>query len=288
VNALTLRAKRSGLLIAAVIAVSALAIIASAAPMSHSAFTAKVNNTIDKAGTNSFFTCAAVATGNKTSALFQYKMADAANATTATDTSGHNSTGQYQGTKTLTTVAGPTGCSRGDAGSAYTLNGTSSYLVNAIQRASGVNVFTEEIWFKTTVAGGMLLGWGDDETGSSDTYDRHIYIDVNGHLEFGVWNTAATVVVSPNAVNDGKWHMAAATLSSAGMNLYVDGVSVDTDSTITTAQTGTGYWRIGYDNLGSWPDQPNNFFFTGQLRFAAVYSTAFTAAQIATDYAAGT
>lgn len=47
-------------------------------------------------------------------------------------------------------------------------------------------------------------------------------------------------------------------------------------------------WRIGYDNIANWgPDTPTNFFFTGTMRFAAVYTVALTDSQVAAHAAAG-
>jgi len=94
-------------------------------------------------------------------------------------------------------------------------------------------------------------------------------------------------VTSPRSYNDGSWHHAAATLSAAGMVLYVDGASVATDPTVTTAQAFTGLWRFGYDNLNGWTSQPSSPYYAGNLAYAAVYSTALTAAQIKTHYIAG-
>lgn len=124
-------------------------------------------------------------------------------------------------------------------------------------------MFTIEVWFKTAVAGGKLLGFAGSPTGQSTTYDRHLFLNNTGNLVFGVYPGAVKVVVSPKTYTDNTWHHAAATLSAGGMQLYVDGAQVAADTNTTTAQAFTGYWRAGYDNLTSWgTNTPTNFYFT--------------------------
>lgn len=147
-------------------------------------------------------------------------------------------------------------------------------------------VFSVEIWFRTTVKGGKLIGFGNLRTGVSTNDDRHLYVDSKGFLRFGVYPNAVKTVVSQGPVTDGLWHQAVGTLSSAGMLLYLDGV-VANDPAVTTPQNYTGYWRIGYDSLGSWVNTPASFSFTGSLAWAAVYTYALTTDQVAAHYEAG-
>ena len=55
------------------------------------------------------------------------------------------------------------------------------------------------------------------------------------------------------------------TLGPDGMTLYVDGVKVATDPTTTSAQSYSGYWRIGGDNLDGWTNQPTSRNFNGTI-----------------------
>ena len=58
----------------------------------------------------------------------------------------------------------------------------------ARSRSPGPNVFSQEVWFKTTsTAGGKIAGFGSSNTGDSSTYDRHIYMDTSGRVCFGVY-----------------------------------------------------------------------------------------------------
>lgn len=118
------------------------------------------------------------------------------------------------------------------------------------------------------------------KTGSSGSYDRHIYMNSAGQLVFGVFNGAADTVRTGTAYNDGNWHMVTATLSSAGMKLYVDGVLKTSNAAYTTPQSFAGYWRIGYDNLSAWPDAPANYYFTGKLDDIDIYNRELSANDI--------
>jgi hypothetical protein len=267
-----------------VIVVGLLCLTAMSGQTTSAGYLAKVTNSVNTAATASYFTCAAAVTADASSAIFAYVLSESSGAKNAADYSGHKLNGSYKGAMTTNLVA--PACSR-DAGGAYVLDGSTSYLTTTTLSAP-TNVFTEEIWFKTNVAGGKLIGWGGASTGQSTTYDRHLYIAPTGQVVFGVYDGATQTVVSPLAYTDGKWHQAAATLSPAGMNLYLDGNSVGTNPGVTTAEAINGCWRIGYDNITNWgPTTPANFFFNGSLRFAAVYNTALTAAQIKAHYAAG-
>ena len=55
-------------------------------------------------------------------------------------------------------------------------------------------------------------------------------MDGAGKIWFGVYNGGNDTISSPASYNDGSWHMAAATISAAGMALYVDGVLRGTNS----------------------------------------------------------
>ncbi len=166
--------------------------------------------------------------------------------------------------------------------SAYSFNGTSQYISTATA-FSNPNVFTISIWFKTTVAGGKLIGFGRSQTGPSLNADRHLYIGSDGKVYFGAKPGGVfKAISSASALNDGNWHMATATMSTGGIALYIDGVLVAQDATTTAGEAYgvNGYWRLAYDNLDGWPGVPSNRFFTGSLDDAYIYSRALTGTEI--------
>ncbi len=275
--------RRPVLIVAAAVAVlSASALLA---PATFGGYLAKVTNTTNTAGTAQSFTCASALAIDKTNALFSYQLTEPSGSTTATDYASGSYPGTYRGTMT-SSLATPTACPR-DTGGTYVLNGSTNFVTAPVS-VKNPTTFSLELWFKTTVASGKLIGFGNQLTGASSNYDRHLYLSNTGNIIFGVYNGANNTIVSPLSYNDGLWHQAVATFSgTTGMTLYMDGKNVVANATYTTAQNFTGYWRIGYDNLNGWPSTGSNYFFTGSMRFAAVYTTVLTASQITNHFTAG-
>lgn len=244
-------------------------------------FSTSAANSANTWAAAAYFSCKAAVLAN-TPFLF-YPLGEASGST-ATDSSGNNSNGTYQGNGTLYGASGS--CAR-DAGTAITLNGTSGYISTS-DSVTNPTVFTTEIWFKTTTtSGGELIGFGKTKTGSSPNADRHLYLTDTGQVAFGVKPNGITTITSPRSYNDGNWHLADASLSGAGMQLYLDGQLVASDSTVTSAQNYTGYWRIGYSNFAGWgATAPTSDYVAATLDDAAVYTTALTATQIAAHYTA--
>jgi hypothetical protein len=153
---------------------------------------------------------------------------------------------------------------------------------------AALQTFTLAIWFRTTTPGGKLIGFGNAATGASTSYDRHLYLTDDGAVVFGIFPGVVKTIQSAAGYADGEWHQAVATLSSAGMHLYVDGALVADDPDVTGAQVDyDGYWRIGFDNLAGWTSAPVNQHYTGDLRFAQVFSEELSAADIAHVYSIG-
>ena len=268
-------------------------------PSSSSGFSASAENLTNTAGTAQYFTCASAlaasgGTADKPTATFLYALSEGAASSTATDSSLNNAgstvtggnTGSYLGEMTTSTTT-PMPCRRDATLRAYVLDGTTAYVSSPNVATS--DTLTEEVWFKTSTAAGKLIGFGDT-AGTATTFDRQLYIGSTGKVYFGVAPGGEQKTIASTATyTDGNWHMAAATLSSAGMALYLDGVLVASDATTTAGQTyaNDGYWSIGYGTLTGWTDVPSSFYFKGSMRYAAAYTIPLTAAQIRDIYAAG-
>lgn len=282
----TRRRLRLGGLIATLLllTIATISALSGSTPFVLAGFTAKINNGTNTVATAPYFKCTDAEAADKSTALFQYYLNDTSGSTSVTDSSGNSATGTYQGAMT-TSTATPLACSR-DTGGAYVLNGTTSYI-STPTKYTNPTTFSEEVWFKTTVAAGKLIGFGSAQTGSSGNYDRHIYVSTTGALVFGIYSSGIKIITTPKAYNDGQWHQVVGTLSpTGGMSLYVDGALIGTN-TATTPENTTGYWRIGYDNTSGWSNNGSNYYFNGSLRYAAVYSSVLTAQQVSNHYAAG-
>lgn len=167
----------------------------------------------------------------------------------------------------------------GNANSAYSFDGVDDYISTSTSM-NGPQVFSISIWFKSGVAGGKLIGFGSNQTGSSGSYDRQLYIGSDGKLYFGVYPGSVVTIPSINPVIDNKWHNAIAMMSSTGMKLYVDGVLQGTNPN-TVAQSYSGFWRIGYDNTNGWTNIATNWWFNGSLDDIQISSYELSPAEIA-------
>jgi hypothetical protein len=279
------RIRRNAIAAVTAVAVAAFCALAVVTPSTTSGYLAKINNTANNAATAQYFSCTSAEAADKANAIFQYFLTEGSGSVTAADSSNGANAGTYQGSMATSTIAS-IACPR-DTGGAYVLNGTTSYVSSSRQFVNPTT-FSEEVWFKTTVAGGKLTGFGNAQTGTSSQYDRHLYIETTGKLDFGTYNGAVQAITSPTIVTDGKWHHTVGTMSAAtGMKLYLDGTLVAANAAYITPENSTGYWRVGFDNLNGWNNAGSKYYVTGQLRYAAVYSVVLTPTQILNHYAAG-
>jgi hypothetical protein len=254
---------------------------------------------------------------NNLGPFLYWKLDDAAASATAIDSSGNARTGTYNSTWTKGVVGAlvdqatnlavtPTNATAPNASVSCVYSPASAGIAQ-----TGPTVYTEIVWFKTvSTTGGKLIGYENTRTGVSNSsvgggqYDRMMYMDGAGKIWFAVWRSTAggaLAISSAAAVNDGAWHMAAATMSSTtGMALYIDGVQVATNAnTMSETESATGYFRVGCGNLAGWgaaatwtgPNAPVNtlaanvnYPFNGSLDEATVYTSTLTASQIAFLY----
>lgn len=246
---------------------------------SWAAYTASASNTGNNLAAATYYSCSKATMAGSPYLFWKF---DETTGTPAADSSGNGRAGSYRPTRSSDTTAP---C---DAGGAATFDGTAQLVSpTAATTAVGSNTFTVESWFKTSTArGGKIVGYGNAQTGLSSSYDKHIYMTNTGTLIFGVYPSAAKTITSPGSSNNGSWHYVAATLSTAGMKLYVDGVEVAADPATTTAEGYAGLWRVGGDNLTGWPSLPTSQCFAGSIDNVAIYNSALTATTIGAHYAA--
>ncbi len=203
-------------------------------------------------------------------------------------TTGYDWTGGDDLTVDASATRGVAGALLNETGdTATTFSGSATVPATITHAQNGPQVFSAEAWIKTTTtSGGKIIGFGNSTTGTSSGYDRHVYMANSGRIVFGLYPNTVSAVESPAAYNDGNWHHIVATLGANGQQLYIDGKKVAGRTDTTSAQVFSGYWRIGGDNVGGWPDQPSNQNFTGTIDEAAVYPTALSLAQVRAHYIA--
>jgi serine protease AprX len=199
--------------------------------------------------------------------------------TSLADASGNADTASVEGGVTLG-AAGPLG------GSAISLNGSTGWAetTNPYANPEGFSVVG---WFETsTTSGGSIIGFSNNQAnGSQSEWDRQLWIDNSGKVVWGVYPGSTQEVTSPAAYNNGAWHMVVAEIGSAGQQLWVDGTEVASNSSVTSAQSYTGFWHIGYGNGESnWPDPPSSAYLAGSLSQLGIVPTQLSASQISTLY----
>jgi PKD repeat protein len=209
--------------------------------------------------------------------------------TTATDSAGSNDL-----TLNSAVQRNQAGALLNDTDKAANFPGTSS--TSTVQGATsywqgGPQAFSLEAWVKTsTSSGGKIIGFGDSRTGrsSSNGNDRSIYMNNSGQLYFGVRPDMGTrtTINSPSTYRDNQWHHVVGTLGAGGMSLYVDGNLVASNANVKKAQVYRGYWRVGGDNLGSWPSAPSREAIAANVDEVAVYPAALSLGRIRSHYLA--
>lgn len=194
---------------------------------------------------------------------------------TAADSGRSGNQGTYRNGVTL----GATGVLSANKSARF--NGVDGFVASNAQ-FSNPTEFSTEAWFQTTTTrGGKIIGFGNSPAGNSSSYDRHVYMQNDGALVFGVYTGKINVVTTPAKYNDGKWHHVVATQSSNGMKLYVDSLLVGTDPQ-TQAAAYAGHWKVGGDV--TWGSASN--YLDGVIDEAAVYSYELAASRVAAHYGA--
>lgn len=239
--------------------------------------------TVPATGTDSDYVKAV----NASNPTHYWRLGEATGTTTSADRVGFQ---PLTGLGTTVPVRGEPGAIANDTNTASTFTGANTSWTTSSTQHFAADTVSVETWFKTTVAGGRIIGWSNRNTqGNSQKHDRQLYIDNTGKINFGVHpGTTRLVVTSANAVNDGKWHHAVGTLSKNGMKLYVDGQVQGARSDLTHGQhLNMGWWRLGGDTVSGWPNAGSNGFFNGSVDEVAIYKKELSATEIANHFAKG-
>ncbi|WP_127842813.1 LamG domain-containing protein [Actinomyces wuliandei] len=177
------------------------------------------------------------------------------------------------------------------SGSALSLASDRNSQSSAATATSSVapTAFSVEAWVRTTSSsGGAVVGFGSSATGSSASYDRVVYMRNDGTLSLMLNPGAPSTVTTSESYNDGQWHHVVASLSpTAGATLYVDGRLEAFESTMTTGQSYTGFWRVGGDTLEGVSGAPSTHYIEADVDEVAVYGVPLGPSQVAAHYTLG-
>ena len=275
------------------------------------AFTAEVKNSDNTTSSRTYFSCRHAVdrsispSPNPRPFLAWALNSDHSNTNPVVDLSGNGNTGiNAPGDLRPIRNASPTsvGCERDDryisvfdGVNMCLTRGTAADRINPAP-----NTFSLETWFNTTrKSNGRLMGFGsryDGDYNGGGQSDRHIYIDKDGRVVFGVYDGAIKLVKSSPGINyaDGRWHHVVATLSPGGAVLYLDGVRVDTNANMRSGErmNGGGYWKVGCGKLTYWQNADGSTYhgpkyFAGAMQYSSVYTSVLTPDQVREHYLAG-
>jgi hypothetical protein len=201
-----------------------------------------------------------------TSGLVGYWNLDEGSGTTAADSSGNGNTGTLQNSPAWTT-------SGKDAG-ALTFNGSNQYVnipSSASLQFSGA--FTASVWLKTTglnsSAQSMIIGNEAWPNTGWEMLDNGQYGAV---IMFRVLPSTASTNFPRSLVNDGVWHNIVGVDDGTNIELYLDGILMNTYPASTFTNNAAAL-NIGDENGGGG-------YFPGTIDDARIFNRALSAQEI--------
>jgi len=200
---------------------------------------------------------------------------DEGSGTTAYDSSGNGNSG--------TLINGPAWVA-GKSGSALQFDGTNKYVnISKIVLPSN-NVWTAELWFKTSTSGTLLSEQDVPYSSSPSSWDPFLYVETNGKLHGGIC-CGIPSLESSVAVNDNNWHHAVFVINSTTyQKLYLDGQLIGTDTTITP-EGPYNYVYVGNGYAQYWPNTNDGwYFFNGTIDEVKIFNRALTSNEVQSEY----
>ncbi|MFJ7159803.1 LamG-like jellyroll fold domain-containing protein [Streptomyces sp. NPDC101118] len=198
----------------------------------------------------------------------------------------------FDGTGTYTKAAlGATGAFGAGDGSAVQFNGDGYAEVPAVG-AAGADV-SASLWFRTDKPGVMLSDQSAPVAGAADasgSWTPVLYVGSDGKLHGEYYSPGVNASnASPGTVTDNQWHHAAITVKGGTQTLYLDGTQVAAKSAAPVSHQSNSRTFMGAGFAKFWPAAPANVsHFTGALDEVAVFRSALSDGQVATQYAART
>ena len=159
-------------------------------------------------------------------------------------------------------------------GKAMDFDGTNDYLIMN-KKINFNGELTVCCWIKS---GGSISDFRRLLSNSTGDNPRWILYFNNGPLIMFVNDTGGnTVATSPLSYDDEEWHFVVGTINSSGVELFIDGLSVATDSNTINNFISTGNFEIASYNNGVNP-------FNGSIKDAIIFNRVLTATEISNIY----
>ncbi len=175
------------------------------------------------------------------------------------------------------------------ANSAYSFNGTSSYirLPDHLIRNTGPATAIS-LWFQAAdpSASGAILGYQNAGVGPAATstdFVSAVYIGTDKKLHAKLW-TGAAVVMTPAEEANTDWHHLVLTGNHSGQSLYIDGVLKGSTSDPVDNSLEMLYNQLGVAYAGGvWPKVPSTpgwFYFKGKIDDVRIYNRLLTGSEV--------
>jgi hypothetical protein len=188
----------------------------------------------------------------------------------------------------------------GSTAQSASLDGVSSFVDLKSNLVNSTDYQTVSLWFKTTVANGVLFSYQADPITNGTTaanYTPALYVGSDGKLLGEFWTGDTSVIQSAQPVTDGKWHHVVLAGAGITQSMYLDGQLVGTKAgTIQLFGSGGAshvYAGAGFIGNG-WPDEPHfgvntgyATYFNGSISDVAFYDHWVPASTVAGMYGAG-
>jgi RHS repeat-associated protein len=215
-----------------------------------------------------------------------------------------------EGATNATSTAGltttPSPIANGTA-TGMTFNGSSTYVTAPPDLNYNLYNNSISLWFKTTTADRVLMGWHDDALSvgtATGSYVPDLYIGSDGKLRGQLgWGGAGRPITTAGAVTDGQWHQVVLTsyYPTATLTMYLDGTKAGTrnqagyiwrpanyDPTRTPQYLPTLTIGAGYIGSG-WPGTTHTStavatYFAGSISDVAIHTRPLTPAEVSAAY----
>lgn len=147
--------------------------------------------------------------------------------------------------------------------SAVFVDSNTEYFYTSFTPPSG-NTWTISLWIKTSSNNRQVCGWDDNNSGTSGTYDRWIYLDSGGTITFFIYDGVSHYITSTATVNDGNWHSVVCCLDAGTMKMYIDGSAEADTEAATNGYNGysTPFFMVG---KGTSSGGTGSFIYNGDL-----------------------
>ena len=211
---------------------------------------------------------ATTSTGIPDANLIGWYKYDQTSGTTAADSSGYGSSGTVINGATWTT---------GNRGNAVDLDGTNDYSALPAGVVSNANTATLSAWVNLdTVTNWMRIF--DFGSGTSTYMNLMPKNGSNGKIRFAIRNNGSSeqIIDGQSALATGGWHHVAVTLNGATGTLYVDGLQVGQNTTMTLKPSDLGATTQNWIGRSQFADP----YLDGRVDDFRIYNRAISASEV--------